>query len=539
LYYAIGAVFVRLINLDADVSWVPNPYFTWPDHPLRNGAAIHTLTELWPYHGMVLGVHVLRLMSSLMGAGTVACAYLAALALTGRRQFALATGGLVALTPGFLMSSALVTNDNIAASTGSLALLVGVKVLKADSRRWLWALLFIASIGLAYASKPDTLFLVPAAVILGLIVFPRSPLWPMVRRLPWRVWITAFAAAGFFIAVALAIHSYTSHLRNTLILVRLGTIKAAFISARLAPCPHCVKGQWLWGAVPDLYDTFWGSFGWETFHLPLTFYQVLFAFCALGAGGLLYGGVRWLRMGHRPSLAPWAFFASAATVLFVVVVYRAMSTHGDGGTTHGRFLFPVIVAILAILALGLWSLPRAISGLAFGGLFLTLLATVGYSLWTVSHAFIWAPVYGDALSAGVQHAKAVSFEKGMDLAGFSLPSNRVAPGQQLHLRLFWDARRPVDFDYSAFVRLEDAAGHIIHNQDHVPGVEIGLLTHQWQPGEVIPDDWTLAIPTDASPGPYRLAVGVYDYRNLKPLLDQAASPATTMGTVAIMGGPGG
>jgi hypothetical protein len=347
------------------------------------------------------------------------------------------------------------------------------------------------------------------------------------------VWITAFASAGFLVATALAVHTYTSHLRNTQILVRLGSVKAAFISARLAPCPHCLKGQWLWGGVPDLYDTFWGSFGWETFHLPVTFYHVLFAFCALSVVGLLYGGVRWLRARHRPSLAPWVFLASAAVILFVVVVYRAMSTHGDGGTTHGRFLFPVILAILLMLALGLWSLPRPLSGVAFGGLVLTLLAAVGYSARTVSHAFVWAPVYGDTVSAEVQKPEAVSFEEGMNLVGVNVPSHSVTPGQQLHVRLFWSARRPVDFDYSGFVRLADSAGHVIHDKDHVPGVQIGLLTHEWQTGEVIPDDWMVTIPANATPGAYRLEVGMYDYRNLQPLLDQMASPATTIGTVTI------
>jgi hypothetical protein len=235
LYYAIGSLFVRPIDLNTHVSWVPNPYFTWADHPLRNGAAIHTLTELWPYQGMVLGVHVLRFMSGLMGAVTVLCAYLAALALTGRRRFALATGSLAALTPGFLMSTALVTNDNIAAATGSVALLLGVKSLQAVRRRWLWTLLFVASIGLAYASKTDTLFLLPAAVILGLIVFLRSPLWPRLRQLSWRVWITAFASAAFLVATALAVHTYTSPCMNTI------SFSASRRCLRIPPARRCCR----------------------------------------------------------------------------------------------------------------------------------------------------------------------------------------------------------------------------------------------------------------------------------------------------------
>jgi hypothetical protein len=37
-----------------------------------------------------------------------------------------------------------------------------------------------------------------------------------------------------------------------------------------------------------------------------------------------------------------------------------------------------------------------------------------------------------------------------------------------------------------------------------------VLTNQWQPGEYVQDSHAIDIPTDAPPGPYILAVGLYD-----------------------------
>ncbi|HEU0167650.1 MAG TPA: hypothetical protein VFS62_07720, partial [Chloroflexota bacterium] len=257
-------------------------------------------------------------------------------------------------------------------------------------------------------------------------------------------------------------------------------------------------------------------------------------FCALSLVGLAGVAIGLLRRRTVVTNAPaWAFLIGSVAFTLVVVLFRAGATGSDGGTTHARFLFPDIIALIALLVAGLAALPRVLARAALGSFIAILSVTLGYAAWTVSGAFIWQPVYGDTISAGAQQPQAATFERGLELVGLNLPGGTIATGDQLHVRLFWSALRPIDFDYSAFLRLEDSAGHVIHDTDHVPGVQIGLLTHSWQVGEVVPDDWTIAIPADATAGQYRVQVGVYDYRNLQPLLDQTASPATTVATVTL------
>jgi hypothetical protein len=215
-----------------------------------------------------------------------------------------------------------------------------------------------------------------------------------------------------------------------------------------------------------------------------------------------------------------------------------MVTRSDGGSTHGRFLFPALVSMSLFLALGLYALPTLLRVAGFVVLFATCLAVIGYSLYALPRSF--GPtllVYGDPQTAGVQHLTTAGYPTGMRLVGWSeLDSAPPAPGGKLHLRLFWGASRPPDFDYSAFVRLTGQQGLVVHGSDHGPGAGIDLLPHVWQPGEVIPDDWTIDIPASSPAGEYQVEVGLYDYRDLKPIPTEDGRTTVIVGTQTLAGG---
>ena len=126
-----------------------------------------------------------------------------------------------------------------------------------------------------------------------------------------------------------------------------------------------------------------------------------------------------------------------------------------------------------------------------------------------------------------------SFDNGMQLIGWNGPAGDTAhPGESLQLTLFWGTTKPVNFDYSAFVRLNNDGGVIVHDTDHGPGVLLDLLPHLWQPGEVIPDQWTIQLPDALPAGDYALEAGLYDYRDSRPILaGQQAS--IRLGTIKV------
>jgi mannosyltransferase len=83
------------------------------------------------------------------------------------------------------------------------------------------------------------------------------------------------------------------------------------------------------------------------------------------------------------------------------------------------------------------------------------------------------------------------------------------PGGRLELTYGWHALSHPTRIYSVFNHLLTADGQKIAQADGWPQDGM-VLTNQWQPGEYVQDSHAIDIPSDAPPGPYILAVGLYD-----------------------------
>ena len=94
------------------------------------------------------------------------------------------------------------------------------------------------------------------------------------------------------------------------------------------------------------------------------------------------------------------------------------------------------------------------------------------------------------------------------LRGYRVEGEPV-PGGQLQLTYAWHARTRPTAIYAVFNHLTAAGGELVAQADGWPQ-EGRMLTIQWQAGEYVEDHYTLAIPSDAPPGPYTLYVGLYD-----------------------------
>jgi len=84
----------------------------------------------------------------------------------------------------------------------------------------------------------------------------------------------------------------------------------------------------------------------------------------------------------------------------------------------------------------------------------------------------------------------------------------VTPGSMLQLKLYWRALAAMNEDYTVFVHLVDANGKIIAQRDDQPRSG-AYPTSFWDVGEIIADEYALAVPRDEPPGDYRIEVGVY------------------------------
>ena len=109
-----------------------------------------------------------------------------------------------------------------------------------------------------------------------------------------------------------------------------------------------------------------------------------------------------------------------------------------------------------------------------------------------------------------QQAAKFDFGETIRLVGHTVDANE----DQLLVTLAWQATAPTDIDYTAFVHLIDASGELAAQIDRPPA---GFPTSDWQPGEIVVDQYQIDYPADLPPGSYRVQTGFYDLATLTRL----------------------
>ena len=109
----------------------------------------------------------------------------------------------------------------------------------------------------------------------------------------------------------------------------------------------------------------------------------------------------------------------------------------------------------------------------------------------------------------VEHQSSANLGDQVNLIGYDLSGDKLAPGATLTVTLYWQARQEMVSDYKTFVHLLDATGHLIVGSDAVPA-NWTRPTTGWIAGEYVTDPHTLVLPANLAPGDYRLEVGLYD-----------------------------
>ncbi len=113
-------------------------------------------------------------------------------------------------------------------------------------------------------------------------------------------------------------------------------------------------------------------------------------------------------------------------------------------------------------------------------------------------------IFGDPAATG----PLTGDEGWIRLQGYGLTAE-VVPGDAIALELRWQSIRPVAQDYHVFVHLLDSRGEKAAQRDGQPVQWLRPIS-SWQPGEEILDHYGFLLPSDAIPGNYHIAVGLYD-----------------------------
>ncbi|MCB0168187.1 MAG: glycosyltransferase family 39 protein, partial [Anaerolineae bacterium] len=166
LYYWLTAWPIALVGADSvpDIRRVDaRPERHIPTDGLGINHVLHTLDEVWPWRGQVLAWHLVRLLSLPMAWVTIIATYALAHRLKpDTPTVALGAAALVAFLPRFVISSAVINDDNLVFALTALLLLVQIIILQREQPPTpkLMAI-FGALYGLALVTKYFSLILIP------------------------------------------------------------------------------------------------------------------------------------------------------------------------------------------------------------------------------------------------------------------------------------------------------------------------------------------------------------------------------------------
>ena len=497
-YYLLAAAITAWIDTDDLVAIHQLNPMTNLGNPLASGnknVIIHTDRESFPWQGTTLAVHLIRLLSLLLGAGTGYFTYRIAREIAPQRQdLALASAALVVFNPMFLFISTSVNNDNLIILLATVILWVLLRTLR---RGWLtdgYALLLGALLGVATLSKLSGLGLLPlTAVVLIWVAARRKAYGALVR---WALWIglPVLAIGGWW------------YVRNWLLYGDPSGLNAMLDVVGRRPRPTTLRD--LRGEFQGFRMSFWavfGSFNILAWPWVYPFYDALVTFGVLGwVGWVIRRRGRWSlqTLTMLLVLAFWVVLVLIALIRWTSLTYAS----------QGRLLFPAIGAVAVLVAFG-WAgwLPRRWQGRG--------LAVVSALLFLLAAAIpleVIAPVYAKPqiltvadVPAGAQRSD-VTHGGVLRLLAYELPQESVRPGQKLPVTIYWQLTEPTDRDLAVYVHLLGRGGEPAGQEVSYPGLgayPLKLL----KPGDIVRDTYQVPVViTATAPSLLRVDVGLFD-----------------------------
>ncbi len=497
LYYLLNGwatAWIDTSDVETVIQYNPHAAIGTPSAWGNRNVTSHTPYEVFPYRGTALAAHLGRLLSILMGAGTVVCTYAIARRLFPHPDWlAPAAAAFNAFVPQFIFIHASINNDVLTTLLAALSLWLLVCI--AQDGASIGRLCALGAVlGLAALSKLNGLVLLPlSAVVLTLLACRRGQRWALVL---WGAYTYASAAlvGGWW------------YLRNWMLYGDPFGLNLMFaVMPKRAQRPSLAE---LLRLLDGALKSFFGVFGWFNIAMEPWMYQLLelgLVVAVLGLARFFYS--RFVQRG-RTDLE-----SVGLLVLWSAAFIAALVGWTQARWPQGRLLFPAMSAICILLTLGFrqWFPPRyARSGIVtFLAVLLALAVLVPYRY--IAPAYARARALTTTEIAAITHPMSVDFGQKVRLLGYDLPEDTVSAGSRVWLTLYWEGLTAIDQDYSVFVHVIDARGATVAQRDSYPGSG-NDPTRSWEPGRAIRDVHPLDVPAILlAQGPFRIQVGLYDY----------------------------
>ena len=521
LYYLMGALLTGWIEWDTSGEMPLNACFSYePDDPGRQTFYRHDPAEQWPWRGTVLAFHLVRLLSVVLGAGTVGLAYgIGRAVVPDDKRVGLAAAAILGFNPQFLFITASANNDNLTAFLGAAIVLASLKLAQTPL-------------------TPSPRHLVTPSLLIGLGLltkFSLLGLWP----LPFLALLLAVIKKNGATTIA-AVLKTAAIWQGMTVLLLVPLLIAGWWYGRavvlygdpLAWDVHlAAKGAFVLRTEPlrpaDLLDfarthfqSYWGWFGWLNIKWPVWVYGLLAVMVAAAIIGLFKGrnpegqekekdGTRINTVGTPRSdehglNSPrrlWDFalantailFPTLATLIVYVALLRYIQTINWSGY-QGRLAYTAAAPLAVLLAVGLLKLagPRLAQAVGVALFALSLFSLAG----VIAPAYPRPQIYQPSPQAVTFAPVCARFDAGLEIEAYQLDAPAY-PGGSLPVTVYGYGLTDSPSPQTLAVQIRGREGQIAGQAQ----AELA-----WMAGQVI--SLTLNVPVDAAALPTRAVLQI-------------------------------
>jgi 4-amino-4-deoxy-L-arabinose transferase-like glycosyltransferase len=475
LYYWLAGIGASPADVqDRTGVFRPNPLFMGAGKGgTQINAGLHGSGDTFPYRGQALALHLARLASSLMGAGTVLLIFvLAAEMFPDLPAVAWLAAGLAALDPQFLFMSGSVNNDNLLNLLSAAAWMVLYKILKTPERGHKW---WVAGVlfGLAMLTKLNAVVI---ALVAGIVLLVCA------RRLGSSRYF--FTNLGRFSLPFFFIDGWWLVRNRILYGDPLGWSAFAKINAatgRQAPLTLNEIGVFL----GTQFQSFFGAFGWENVWAPDGYFIFIGVVLAIGLVGLIF----YLFRKDEARLHRREFLFLTLVVIAQEAIQFGFILNRDQSFYQGRYLFPVIGPIMILVGFG-W-LPQRPKIVVFPLLAVLLALAIYMPLQVIRPAYpsVFLPKWRMYF---VNHKLNETVSGEVSLRAYQW--NAKAGTNHGDLVLYWSPLQVPLENYSVIVRIYDSSGQSIVEKTHIPGKKDEQPPKTWWYQDILPDSYQLQLP---------------------------------------------
>lgn len=456
LYYGLVAWPVAWVGEDAqpDIRRVDaRPERFIPTDGLGINRSVHTLDEAYPWQGQPLAWHLVRFLSLPMAILTLLATYLLAGRLfPARRDIALGAVIFMMFLPRFVISSAVINDDNLIFALMAWLLLVEVLILQGHHRPRLFVGLGVL-LGLSLLTKYFALILVfEVALVLGWYAY-RYPQHARRNLMVFGIALLLTAGPWFgFIAWQfnrIADLGLIPGLAASLGEPQITEGLVGLLSGEVVRPPAATYGLLEWSGL--LYGSFWFEYGWMQLFAPRWVYALLTVWLVVPL---------WAAMmqSNAIKLNPVTSVLVTRLGLFVGVVLMRYILSATIDTGQGRHLYPALPVIALAVGVGLAAILQQahrlqLAAVGIGGV-TAIVLSAGASFWLAPHYPVRPVTIATPAALDITYPQQMPLGEGISFAGYDAPTEATA-GESLPVTLYWHTESEVQRDYFVSLCLQD------------------------------------------------------------------------------------